>query len=265
MPNETQMGKVRKKELWLCGQFMKSVNSLSDSKNTNERSYERFGFDDNLQDVDVVDGQLTVRALTTKGGVQVQHQLMGRNPNNLVTGLALVSGDELSLPAWFNFRNADDTKYEKSKYYGLWSPSVLPEEQGGANDTSLPEFMGRTQVPIEFNDAFVACDKQAAASGSTGYTATFTAGFILPPGRTEYALDVLAISGTGNGPLKWARLSRGAQLVASNGAITVGPDDYADVPSDWGGITSLWAAMVYTGSGTAHGNNLPVTADSMWA
>lgn len=263
--SEANMGKNRKKEYWLGGKLFVGVTDASEQMNENERSYPVYGLDNNLKDRVGEDGTLTLRVLTAEGDMELQHMLNGRNPDSMVTPLYVNPNNANILPVWCNRRSPDNAEYLKGTYYGDWAPLNNGGETGGPDDPSQPEFTGPCSVPIHINNGFIYGEKVAMVSGSSGWTGTTTNTPVLANDTTEYALDIFLISGTGNGPLKFYKLSRGGSLINASGVITIAGDDAGEIPSAWGGITSAFPVLVGTGTGTWKKNNIPNTYHNFWS
>ena len=259
-----RLGKMRQSEISLGGRVFQNCNVMTEALNEVERNYERYGLDTNLQDRELVDGTLTLRGIASDFAVEVQAMLAGYNPDTPPAVQLVDSGHEIVVPAWRNMRNPEDNGYIRSRYFGKWNPSAIATEQGAINDPSMPEFTGKTDRPVEVNGGFIYGQLKAAVSGSSGYTATFT-GVMKIADMSGYALDLYGLTGTATngGQVRTCQFNRGAALVASNGAVIVNGIDAADIPKDWGVLTSLYAVLV--GTGTYLGNNLPVTAQSIWS
>lgn len=259
--NSQRMGKVRNNEVWLCGRVFTSATTMGGDPNKTERSYDRFGLDTNIQDTNTVDGNFTLKGVTAEAGIEVQRCGVGYDPD-VEVAISVGNDDSKAMPLWTNLREPKRDQYWLARFYGGWKPGLIPTEGGGANDVSLPEFVGRTDAPLIFTNCGITAQKVAAASGSGGYTGTITAGF--QPGNYPFsALAVIGISGTGNGPLDWTWFDRGGALV-SNTTVTVGPEDYREVPDSWAGMTSLYVVKLFTGTGTWKNRTLPAIANALW-
>lgn len=260
--NSDQMGALRQKEFWVAGSPFTYMSQVGDAPQVTTRNIPRYGVDEDFQDSYTSAGTFTATVATEPAVALLQIELAGYDPAVEQTGFQVDPDVAIGLPLWSNYRQPDNVRYWKAEYRGLWQPPGIGNETGGPLDTSMVQFAGGCDKPLQFLNGFLYGEKLATTSGSTGYTASGTRAFVVPTNGNN-AVDVLGISGTGAGPLKVHQFSRGGAMMSAGGVVTANAKDYEEV-AGWGGIPFFYVVKMHTGSGSYKLGNVPVAYDTLW-
>lgn len=259
------MGKLRKREIWVAGRPFIGVTSMDRAVEEQIRSYSVQGIDYNLKDVAANAGALTMTLVTDQCDTELHHMLAGRDPFVPITPLLSDPNSAIPLVVWANQRSSSNAEYIKGVYFGEWAPPAHGNETGGPADPSLPQYDGGTAVPVHIDNGFIYGKLVQMTSGSGQWTGTLPEMPIKPQDYDFYALDVIAITGTGPGPIRTHKFARGETMVGSDGVVTVQASDIVELPDDWQeDFTFAYCVLVGTGTGTWFKNTFPRVRDDYW-
>ena len=247
----------RKKEFYVNGVFMNNLTAFDVTPNADEATYAVYGSDNDISRRTDTSTRIVVTALSAEGRDAWERALMGIDP--LSTGTFAVDPNKrIPVAIWENERNAENTEYVRSVWYGYWRPSPVSSPQGGPNDDAQVQFEGLADVAIAFNGMYIDSDLINLGSSGSNYTGTLEAAFDTTSKWSRTHLAVI-IRDDSNPPNIEALPYRDDMV--SGTSVTITPDDLV-------GVSFTPTKALVIGIRTAAGAGVyPISGkqESLWA
>lgn len=225
------------------------------------RSEVNFGQVANDDDYSTSGSTINIEAKTADGITALQRLVCGYDPYVEIPALQLDDESVEPVVFWRSHPSGDKTKYKLTRYYGILTSVVDPEDTSGPEDFLKGRFTMQGGPPLNIQNGGV----YAQLIQHTNGTGTLNAAFNARAGDTE-ALDVFAVKIHADGKRSIARFTNGGGYVSGTSvSVPVGTTAKSDLPLSWGGtFDRLLVVGVWTGSGTHIKRNIPVTEMHLW-
>lgn len=226
------------------------------------RSEYNIGQEANDDDVNTTGSTVTIEAKTVDGVTALQRLVCGYDPTTEITALQLVDDDVQPVIFWRSHPSGDKSKYKLTRYYGMCTSVVDPDDSSGPEDFLKGRFTMAGAPPISVQNGGVYLQLIDHTNG----TGTLNDAFSARTGDLD-ALDVFAVKVESDGKRKMAKFANGGGYVTGTSvAVPIHTTAKVDLPTDWS-LTFDYLAVVgiWTGTGTHILRNVPVTEMNIWS
>ncbi|MEM4409737.1 MAG: hypothetical protein QXI19_13445 [Candidatus Caldarchaeum sp.] len=215
----------RKKEFYANGVFMANLTAFDVDLNIDTADYAVYGQDSNVSKQTITSSRVVVTALSVEGRDAWERVLMGIDP--LSTGtFAAHPNQQAAVIIWENERNAENTEYVRSVFYGRWRPVAPSAPQGGPNDDIQAQFAGQAEVPVAFNGMYIDSELVTLGSSGSNYTGTLTAAFDTTAKWSQSHLAIIVRDNSSPPKIEALPYRDGA---VSGTSVTITPEDLVGV------------------------------------